>query len=102
MLYAGLGLSRKRLDFRLLDADGATVDVGASPPDADRLRGLSARLDRRSGHRKSARANVNYGCARRAAPGRRFTLFRIAPPGLDRYEDPRRGSLLISTSRFGR
>jgi len=40
MLYAGLHLSRKRLDFHLLDGEGATVDVGASPPDADGLRGL--------------------------------------------------------------
>ena len=31
MLYAGLDLSRKRLDFHLLDDDGETVDVGASP-----------------------------------------------------------------------
>jgi hypothetical protein len=46
MLYAGLDLSRKRLDFHLLDAEGATGDVGASPPDADGLRGLSQRLDR--------------------------------------------------------
>jgi hypothetical protein len=30
MLYAGLDLSRKRLDFQLLDGDGATVEVGAS------------------------------------------------------------------------
>jgi transposase len=30
----------------MLDAEGATVDVGASPPDADGLRGLSERLDR--------------------------------------------------------
>jgi transposase len=45
MLYAGLDLSRKRLDFHLLDADGATVEVGASPPDADGLRGLSQRLE---------------------------------------------------------
>ena len=44
MLYAGLDLSRKRLDFHLLDVDGATVEVGASPPDADGLRGLSERL----------------------------------------------------------
>ena len=44
MLYAGLDLSRKRLDFRLLDAEGASVDVGASAPDADGLRGLSERL----------------------------------------------------------
>jgi transposase len=46
MLYAGLGLSRKRLDFHVLDAEGATVDVGASPPDPDGLHGLSARLAR--------------------------------------------------------
>jgi hypothetical protein len=45
MLYAGLDLSRKRLDFHLLDAEGATVDVGAAPPDADGLRGLSQRLE---------------------------------------------------------
>ena len=38
MFYAGLDLSRKRLDFHLLDADGATVEVGASAPDADGLR----------------------------------------------------------------
>ncbi len=41
MLYAGLDLSRKRLDFHLLDGEGATVEVGAAPPDADGLRGLS-------------------------------------------------------------
>jgi transposase len=46
MLYAGLDLCRKRLDFHLLDAEGATVEVGASPPDADGLRGLSERLGR--------------------------------------------------------
>jgi hypothetical protein len=34
MLYAGLDLSRKRLDFHLLDGEGATVEVGAAPPDA--------------------------------------------------------------------
>ena len=31
MLYAGLDLGRKRLDFHLLDVEGATVAVGASP-----------------------------------------------------------------------
>jgi transposase len=46
MLYAGLDLSRKRLDFLLLDHEGATVEVGASPPDADGLDGLTARLGR--------------------------------------------------------
>jgi hypothetical protein len=29
MLYAGLDLSRKRLDFHLLDREGATVERGA-------------------------------------------------------------------------
>src|SRR6059058_2409306 len=46
MLYAGLDLSRKRLDFHLLDAEGATVEVGAAAPDADGLRGLSERVAR--------------------------------------------------------
>jgi hypothetical protein len=46
MLYAGLDLSRKRLDFHLLDVEGTTVEVGAAPPDADGLCGLTQRLDR--------------------------------------------------------
>ncbi len=46
MLYVGLDLSRKRLDFRLLDSEGATVEGGAAPPDADGLHGLSERLAR--------------------------------------------------------
>jgi transposase len=46
MLYAGLDLSRKRLDFRLLDTVGETVEVGAAPPDADGLHSLAARLGR--------------------------------------------------------
>jgi hypothetical protein len=28
MLYAGLDLSRKRLDFHVLDREGSTVEVG--------------------------------------------------------------------------
>jgi transposase len=55
MLYAGLDLSRKRLDFHLLDEQGATVEAGASPPDADGLDGLTARLDR---HRQPIRAAI--------------------------------------------
>jgi transposase len=46
MLYAGLDLSRKRLDFHLLDAEGVTVERGASPPDADGLQHLSTRVAR--------------------------------------------------------
>jgi transposase len=44
MLYAGLDLSRKRLDVCLLDEAGARVVVTSAPPDADGLRGLAARL----------------------------------------------------------
>jgi len=44
MLYAGLDLSRKRLDVCLLDEAGARVEVTAVPPDGDGLRGLAARL----------------------------------------------------------
>src|SRR5438132_1780264 len=55
MLYAGLDLSRKRLDFHLLDADGATIEVGAAPPDAAGLRGLSERLAR---HGEPVRAAI--------------------------------------------
>jgi len=46
MLHAGLDLSRRRLDFHLLDDGGETVEVGAAPPDADGLRGLADRLGR--------------------------------------------------------
>jgi transposase len=46
MLYAGLDLSRKRLDFRLLDGEGVTVERGATPPDADGLQRLSERVAR--------------------------------------------------------
>jgi transposase len=46
MLYAGLDLSRKRLDFHLLDEGGETVEAGAAPPDADGLRGLAGRVRR--------------------------------------------------------
>jgi transposase len=44
MLYAGLDLSRKRLDVCLLDQRGALVDELAAPPDADGLRSLTGRL----------------------------------------------------------
>src|SRR5256886_17327559 len=55
MLYAGLDLSRKRLDFHLLDGEETTVELGAAPPDADGLLGLTRRLDR---HREPVRAAI--------------------------------------------
>jgi hypothetical protein len=55
MLHAGLDLSRKRLDFHLLDQAGVTVEIGAAPPDGDGLRGLAARISR---HRQPLRAAI--------------------------------------------
>jgi hypothetical protein len=63
MLYAGLDLSRKRLDFHLLDAEGATVEVGAAPPDADGLRGLAQGLDRHGAPIRAAIESMNGGRA---------------------------------------
>lgn len=44
MLYAGLDLSRKRLDYCLLDEQGVRVQEGAAPPDRDGLRGLARHI----------------------------------------------------------
>ena len=55
MLHVGLDLSRKRLDFHLLDAAGETVEVGAAPPEVDGLRALAARLSR---HRQPVRGAI--------------------------------------------
>jgi transposase len=49
MLYAGLDLSRKRLDYCLLDEGGDRVGVGAVPPDADGLRGFARQVELRYG-----------------------------------------------------
>lgn len=46
MLYAGLDLSRKRLDVRLLDVQGETVVETTAAPDVDGLRVLAERVDR--------------------------------------------------------
>ncbi len=44
MLYVGLDLSRKRLDWQALDLNGERVAVGAVPPDRDGLAKLGQRL----------------------------------------------------------
>jgi transposase len=49
MLHAGLDLSRKRLDFCLLDQHGERVEVGAAPPDADGLAGFARGVEARHG-----------------------------------------------------
>jgi Transposase len=59
MLYAGLDLSRKRLDFHLLDGEGATVERGATPPDADGLERLSERVARHGAPIRAAIESMN-------------------------------------------
>lgn len=44
MLYVGLDLSRKRLDWQALDLAGEPVAIGAVPPDRDGLAKLARRL----------------------------------------------------------
>jgi len=46
MLYVGLDLSRKRLDWHALAADGERVGEGACPPDRDGLAHLVHGVDR--------------------------------------------------------
>lgn len=46
MLYAGLDLSRQRLDVHVLDEEGRTVEVTAVRPDGDALRTLVATIAR--------------------------------------------------------
>ncbi|HEV2768736.1 MAG TPA: IS110 family transposase [Solirubrobacteraceae bacterium] len=49
-----MDLSRKRLDFCLLDEQGDHVEVGAAPPDGDGLAGLVRRVAQRHGQPVSA------------------------------------------------
>lgn len=44
MLYVGLDLSRKRLDWLALEREGERVAIGAVPPDSDGLAKLGQRL----------------------------------------------------------
>jgi transposase len=49
VVHAGLDLSRRRLDFCLLDEHGERVWVGAAPPDAGGLDGFARRVAQRLG-----------------------------------------------------
>jgi transposase len=44
MLYAGLDLSRQRVDVHLMNEAGQPVQVTAAPPDVDGLRGLARQV----------------------------------------------------------
>jgi transposase len=58
MLHAGLDLSRRRLDYCLLDELGERVEVGAAAPDADGLDGFARRVERRYGPMVEVRAAI--------------------------------------------
>ncbi len=92
MLYAGLDLSRKRLDFHLLDREGATVDVGAAPPDADGLRGLAERLDRHGAPIRAAIESMN---------GARFVHDQLELRASEQSPHPR-GGRLVDVATFSR
>ena len=49
MLHAGLDLSRKRLDYCLLDGEGERLETAAAPPDGDGLRGFARGVRARYG-----------------------------------------------------
>src|ERR671931_878630 len=51
MLHVGLDLSRRRLDYCLLDGDEERVEWGAVAPDADALAGLVRLIELRHGPR---------------------------------------------------
>jgi hypothetical protein len=58
MLHAGLDLSRKRLDYCLLDEQGNRLEESAAPPDGDGLRGFA---------RGSMSVTAGWPCARRSS-----------------------------------
>jgi transposase len=72
MLYVGLDLSRKRLDYHLLNQAGETVEVGVAPPDADGLRTLAERLADRGQPVRAAIESMN---------GARFVHDRLEQAG---------------------
>ena len=49
MLNVGLDLSRKRLDYCLLDEQGDRLEESAAPPDGDGLRGFARGVEQRHG-----------------------------------------------------
>jgi len=49
MLHAGLDLSRRRLDYCLLDERGVVLEAAVAPPDGDGLRGFARGVDERFG-----------------------------------------------------
>jgi transposase len=74
MLYAGLDLSRRRLDYCLLDQQGIELETGAAPADGDGLDGLAEKLAR---HGHPIRAAIE------SMTGARFVHDRLEQAGLE-------------------
>ena len=62
MLYAGLDLSRKRLDVHVLRDDGMTALVTAVAPNASALRKLVRRIAAEGGPVRAAIESMNGSC----------------------------------------
>jgi transposase len=83
-IYTGLDLSRKRLDWQALSADGTLVGAGAVPPDADGLAHLVQRL-----------ADAEVLAVIESMNGARFVHDRLELAGWDvRVADPQRARAL--------
>ncbi|MCW2983530.1 MAG: hypothetical protein JWR63_1100 [Conexibacter sp.] len=72
MLRAGLDLSRRKVDVCLVSPAGEIVNEGASPPDADGLRGLAARASMSGSPVRGVIESMN---------GTRFVHDRLEEPG---------------------
>ena len=64
MLHAGLDLSRRRVDYCLLDEGGERVEDGAAPADADGLGGLVRLIELRHGREPVSAAIESMNGAR--------------------------------------
>jgi transposase len=74
MLYAGLDLSRQRLDVHVLDEEGQTIEVTAVRPDADALRTLASHVQR---HGQAVTATIE------SMTGSRFVHDQLEMAGWD-------------------
>ena len=59
MLYAGLDLSRQKLDVHVLDEEGRTIEVTAAAPEVFGLRELVARISRHGDEVSAAIESMN-------------------------------------------
>src|SRR5437867_582224 len=78
MIHAGLDLSRKRLDYYLMDADGHRVATGSVPPTGNGLALLAGRVH---GYGQPVRAAIEAMTGARLGRQSRGTLATRPLPG---------------------